>query len=427
MIQRRAVDRDPAAHRPPDADHHPHEGRFARSARPDDPQPIAAPEREAHILHDQLLLLRRRDAYVLDCQRLGRIEQLHRRLLRRQQRQELREPGPALPGRDKPFPIGDGKVDRGQRAGGQDGAGDDDARRCLLQDHQIGAHSQHGGLQQQAQHLGDGGEAAADVAHPAMARHVLPVGLGPARRHAAHHTHGHQRLGVAAAGFGKPVARCGKQRCLGAGCASQQLGEKRQHDENDAAAERRQADPGMEEITDGDEHRHPRQIVERDRPRARQKRTDAVEIAQGLQTVLLISDQQRQSQDAVVDAPAQDFIEGAPDPHQNPSPDQVENPLRGVKAAGQRHQPDERRHAAARQHPVVDFQHEHRPGQHQDVAHGADQADADEGAPAGRQRGRKFGAGRTLRRARRRARHQLCSLFPVFSSPLPVPGLLMCG
>ena len=48
--------------------------------------------------------------------------------------------------------------------------------------------------------------------------------------------------------------------------------------------------------------------------------------------------------------------------------------------AGQHGEPDQRRQAAARQHPVVDLEHEERAGQHQHVADATEDGDAGIGA-----------------------------------------------
>jgi hypothetical protein len=125
---------------------------------------------------------------------------------------------------------------------------------------------------------------------------------------------------------------------------------------------------------------------------ARQERAHAVEIAQRLQAVAAVSGLQRQAHDGLVDARAQRLVELAADPHENAAADHVEQAERGEQAGGQDHQADEGRDAAARQHAVVDFQHEEGAGELQDVAHAAHQADRDESATAGRQRFRKLGA-----------------------------------
>ena len=51
------------------------------------------------------------------------------------------------------------------------------------------------------------------------------------------------------------------------------------------------------------------------------------------------------------------------DPGENSATHQVKHTLRSVKASGENAQTDQRRHAAARQHAIVDLEHEHRAGQ----------------------------------------------------------------
>ena len=138
-----------------------------------------------------------------------------------------------------------------------------------------------------------------------------------------------------------------------------------ERDQDDRAGERGQADIGMEQETDGEVDRHPRQIEQGDRPGAGQKPAHGVEIADRLRAVALAADLERQPDDGVVDAHAHRLVEAMPDAHQDAAADRVDDALRGVKAGHQDQQRDQRRHAAARQHPVVDFQHEQRAGEHQ--------------------------------------------------------------
>ena len=84
------------------------------------------------------------------------------------------------------------------------------------------------------------------------------------------------------------------------------------------------------------------------------------------------------------------LVERGADAAENATADQVEAALCDVDR--RRGSPaDQGRHAAARQHAVVDLQHEHRAGQVQQVAHAAEDADADEGVAAGAQRFAEFG------------------------------------
>ena len=88
------------------------------------------------------------------------------------------------------------------------------------------------------------------------------------------------------------------------------------------------------------------------------------------------------------------------DAHQDAAADHVDDALRAVEAGHQDQQRDQRRHAAARQHAVIDFEHEQRAGEHQKIAHAAEQRDGEEGPAAGAERGGKFGTrGRLPQRA----------------------------
>ncbi len=229
--------------------------------------------------HD-LLHAGRRAADALDRQPVAGRLQGHRGIARGQYRKELGQPAPSLAGVDEALPIGDGEIDRRERARAQDGAGDDDAGAGLLMDHQIGADREHAGLQQHAQDFGGRAEPAADVAGAALVAHILPVGVAPASRHMADHTHGGERLGVAAAGFGEAVAHDGRLGRRLVGRAHEELGHHGQYDENDGAGQRGQADERMEYKTDREIERDPWQIEQRNRAEAGQISTDGVEIAQ---------------------------------------------------------------------------------------------------------------------------------------------------
>ena len=77
---------------------------------------------------------------------------------------ELAEAMPALARGDEALPVGDGEIDRRQRACAQDRARDDDAGGGFLVDHEIGADREHRRLQHHAQDFCDRPQAAGDVA-----------------------------------------------------------------------------------------------------------------------------------------------------------------------------------------------------------------------------------------------------------------------
>src|SRR5215472_16806404 len=97
-----------------------------------------------------------------------------------------------------------------------------------------------------------------------------------------------------------------------------------------------------------------------------------------------------QAQDRVEYPSADRFVERAANANQEAAANQVQYSLHDIKAAGEDCDADERRHAAAGQHTIVDFEHEHRAGEHENVAHAADQTSREECAATGCQRGPEF-------------------------------------
>jgi hypothetical protein len=160
--------------------------------------------------------------------------------------------------------------------------------------------------------------------------------------------------------------------------------------------ERRESDIGMEHETDDQVDRHPRQIEQRHGASARQKAAHRIEIADRLRAFSPAAGFQRQPHDGVIDAHAHRLVEAVTDAHQDAAADRLDGALRRIEAGDQDHQRDQRRHAAARQHAIVDFQHEQRAREHQQVAHAAERADGDESPPARNQRRGKFGTCRRL-------------------------------
>ncbi len=327
----------------------------------------------------------------LDRQPARRILQQCLRGLRGHLLQQPVEPVPALPRRDKTLPMRDREIDRRQRPRAQDRACDDDAGGRLLMDHEIGADREHRRLQGHAQDLGDGAKTARDVAGALVAFKIFFVGLAPAPGQPPRHSHRNQHLGVAAAGSGKIVAARRKPHRLTRRLPREKFGDQRQRHQDDRADQRGDPDQPMEREANRQIERQPRQVEEGARSHAAEEGTDIVEIAQRLQTFVAPADDQRQPHDGVEHPFVEGLIERGSDPPQDAAPDQVEHALGDVKAAGEHDQADQSRHAAARKHPVVDFQHENRAGQIEQVDHEAHDADAEECAATGSQRITEFG------------------------------------
>ena len=355
------------------------------------PTPLPASTREGDVLHDDALVARRHDADALDRQPLRRRLQQGLRVRRRHLLQQLVEAVPALARGDKTLPVRDRQIDRRQRPRAQDRARDDDAGGGFLVDHEIGADREHGRLQHHAQDFCDRAEAAGDVAGALIARQIGFVGLAPALGQASGHAHRDQHFGVAPAGGGQIVAPRRQRHRLAGRRARHELGDQRQRHQNDGADQRGDAEQPVEGKADRQIERQPRQIEERARPHAAEERADIVEIAQRLQALVAAADHQRQPHDGLEHAGVDGFVERGSDPAENASAEQVEHALGDVQSAGENDQADQGRHAAARQHPVVDLQHEDRAGQVQQVDHATHDADADEGVAAGAQRFTEFG------------------------------------
>ena len=256
-------------------------------------------------------------------------------------------------------------------------------------------------------------------------RHVFAIEIAPALPDAPDHAHGGDRFGVAPARLHQRVAR---RRELGGGAGRPprlQFGEHRERDQNDRAGERGQSEIGMKHEADDQVDRHPRQIEQRHRADAGQKAAHRVEVANRLRAFGPAAGFQRQPHDGVIDAHAHRLVEAVADAHQDAAADRFDGALRRIEAGDQDHQRDQRRHAAARQHAIVDFQHEQRAGEHQQIAHAAEHADGDESLPARNQRRGKFGTCRRLAKRTEGWSHQGC--VPPLRGLRPLPRLQKTG
>jgi hypothetical protein len=103
------------------------------------------------------------------------------------------------------------------------------------------------------------------------------------------------------------------------------------------------------------------------------------------------ADDQRQPHHGVEHPRIERFVERGADSPEYAAPDHVEHALGHVQAGGNDDQADQRWHAAARQHPVIDLQHEDRAGQIEQIDDATHQPNADEGAAANPQRITEFG------------------------------------
>jgi hypothetical protein len=197
------------------------------------------------------------------------------------------------------------------------------------------------------------------------------------------HSHGGDGFGIAPAGLQQCIPRNGKLCGVAGRRPGPHLGQDGEDDKNNGAGKRSQSDIRMKQKTDAEIDRQPGQIEEGRRSGARQEIAHRVEVAHRLRSVALGADFERQPDDGVIDAGAHRLIQAVADAHQDAAANGVDEALGSIEPRRQNQQRHERRHAAAWQDPVVDFQHEQRAGEHQNVAHAAKHGDRDEGLAAG--------------------------------------------
>ena len=319
---------------------------------------------------------------VLDLEAARRPRQRGDLPLRRGARERLRQPGDALARADEGAPIGDGGFDRSERAPHHDRGGDHGAGGHFLADHEIGAQPEDHRLQQEPQHLRGAAEAAGDVAQAGGGRDIAVVDPGPALPKRTAHSHRHDGLAAAALRLhhDRAPARVLRER-LGRGAAGA-LGQQGHREEGDGADRRRHPEPGVDEETDGQEHRDPGQINNGDRARTGQKAADRIEVADRLGAVAGVPAGHGQADHRAVHRQREALVEHRRGPHHHARADQVEHALEGIGADQEDRERNQRRHAPAAQDPVVDLQHVERAGEHQQVHHAREQRHAPERAPA---------------------------------------------
>src|SRR3954467_11652353 len=140
---------------------------------------------------------------------------------------------------------------------------------------------------------------------------------------------------------------------------------------------------------------------------AGQEAADLVEIADRLQTVARRSRLERQPHEDVEHASAQSFVERGADTDEHASAQHVEDALESVEDESDHRQSNERRDAPARQHAIVNLEHEEPARQIEHVDQAGHTADAEESVTATRQNGPKLGPSPRARIRIRQAAHQV--------------------
>jgi hypothetical protein len=160
----------------------------------------------------------------------------------------------------------------------------------------------------------------------------------------------------------------------------------------------------MEGKQDDQEKRKPGEIEQGGRCSARQERAHVVQVPDRLDA-FVASHPDAQPNHRVIDPSGQCLVENRADANQDASANDVDETLAREQNGCEDAKADQRRHAPAGQHAVINLEHEHGAGQRQHAAHAAQQADAGKCNPAGLECGHQLGAGghaRLVRLGRRR-------------------------
>jgi hypothetical protein len=320
-------------------------------------------------------------------------------VLERHHGEHLRQPQPTLPRGHERLPVRDRELDRRERARRQDGGREHHACGRLLIDHEIGAEPEHGGLHHDAKHARQAAEQGGDVVGRLLRLQIGIARLQPALGHVRAHAERVEQRRVATRRLGELVARRRQLRGAPARTSGEHLGEEREQAHQHRPDEDAKAHQGVKQKAYPHVERHPGQIEEGGKPHARHECAHIVQVADRLQ-IVAGGGLQRRPHDDVEHPWRQFFVERAPDAQQDAPAQHVEQALERKQHEHEQCEPDQRRKAAARQHAIVDLQHEDRAAQAQQIDQTRCDGDADQGAAKGADRGAQL----TGRAARRRAR-----------------------
>ncbi len=230
---------------------------LAGSRGADDTEGLTGHHLQGEHAQARLLLFRREDRDLVDVEHRARARQCGVLAVFRCAGEKFLETFPAEPGALDHRPAADRLFDRREGTAEKDRSGDHRAGGQLALQHEIGTEAEHGGLQEETEGLGGGGELAHPVARGDLggdgaAAHLLPT-LHRGAAHAerldhfallAHH------LGISVALKGGSVGFCLR-------LAGENLVQERHGDEDKRADEGEMAEPGMKGVDGEDEDRRP--------------------------------------------------------------------------------------------------------------------------------------------------------------------------
>ena len=210
---------------------------------------------------------------------------------------------------------------------------------------------------------------------------VTVVDRGPAARQRIRHAHGDDALAVMSVGLHHRSAQARMMCHVARRSAARTLGQDRQAQQNQCAGKCRHAEPGMQQKTDDQKHRHPRQIDDGNGPRTGQEASDLIKVAHRLNGIPGIAALARNAHDGGVHGGAEMLVQQRCRAYHDAGADKVERTLEGIGADEEHRQRHQRWHTAARQHPVIHLQHVEGTSKHQQVHPGGEYRHAPERPP----------------------------------------------
>ena len=232
-------------------------------------------------------------------------------------------------------------------------------------DHEVGPDAENGGLHDDAEDAGEAAQPCHHVVGGLLRLQIGVVGLHPLLGHAGAHAERLQQRGIATGGLGQLPARRRERDGGQAWAAREPFRQQRERADDQRAEQDGESDQRVKQEADRDVERHPRQVEEGRQPDARNEGPHAVEVPNGLQTLAGGPRLERRAHHDFERARRQFFVEPAPDAQQDAPAQHVEQPLEGEQHEDEQGKSDQGRNAAARQHAVVDLEHEERAGEAQ--------------------------------------------------------------
>jgi hypothetical protein len=265
-----------------------------------------------------------------------------------------------------------GDIYRRQRAAHQDAGRDHGARRQLPAQDEPRPRGEDGRLQEQPEGAGEGRDRPGPVigAGRPVDRGVLQREPAPRQRraHALRHDERPRRLRLLLKARGRRRLLRRAHRDIG----RQDLVEQRRDHEHTAAGQREPSQHRVEHEDRREEDRRPRHVEERKDRRRGKQHPDGVDVP-GRPLPRGPATGRRTLQRRAKGRPAEDVVHPVTHAGDDPAPGELDHPVECVEHRHEGKQRHQRFLGPRHQHPVVDLQHEERPGQEQEVGEDREQ------------------------------------------------------